>query len=728
MIAAQAVLTGRIAGDPSEVRPSLVGWIAGEPPSLEGTITDRLGRAYDAPTRRVAHRVILDRVDVTADLVGDLTLREERGRTTRTGSFTLRSAQCLPHRTVSTWTRAPLEIVTVQGPPGKEVEVLELRGRVDTCDSDGTTVRVTFSDDGILTRDLTTCYEVPPGVGLTRGEIVRRVCAGAGATVDVPDGAVYTKPLETAGERLHAFLESFGEPEGWAWRTRNDGALEARTVRLERPPRPPDHVWRLDDLAELPSITPPREAVSTWIVRGTSITLVDEVGLTTEIETVEVRALYAPAVAALQQLEDGTLVPIGAGSVAELRTVSRLTTYVTKQGPRVVRQVVLEEGYRNPAAAQFRTSGAQGLGQGPAPGGLYWDSALVDSQGRFVRWFREKFGPVAQRESEFFYDGEGTQIGARLAVWRWHRRRRAIRRTESPPEGVDVAGAYVGDDGASYRGWSGGRIEEWGLAEQQLAALEYEPAGAVTTETLDDFAWYARGAAVDPLVSEWVNADGTGQDTVDAAWQRYQQTIRRAYTDDSGRLRGETDLSAGFTRVPAVNGRYDWGDGRSNAVLEQWRTQEVTQRSFRIVTPDTYQVSEVARGQQQPTRTLSGRPPMPVYRSSPWQQLEQGPFEVVLHDDLVEAWFGRRAEVLDHPHLLSLEEAERLARRLQRRDLALQIRVRRPETSARLFDTVLLEVPPLALTVRGLIIARSVTRSLAPARAKAEYVLEVETV
>src|SRR5690606_17793220 len=150
-------------------------------------------------------------------LVGPITLRDGIDTHLNSGSFTVAGDAYSLHRTTTTWTRAPLEIHLAQRPTGGGLEAPRLLGVVRTCrDSDHEgepVVQVEVSDLSAVYDRFRLCHEIPPYSGLTRGAIVREICAGAGILdVEVPDGAVYDAPVQLDGERLYSWLQKWGEP------------------------------------------------------------------------------------------------------------------------------------------------------------------------------------------------------------------------------------------------------------------------------------------------------------------------------------------------------------------------------------------------------------------------------------------------------------------------------------------------------------------------------------
>ncbi|MEM9598044.1 MAG: hypothetical protein AAGD06_27520 [Acidobacteriota bacterium] len=666
-----------------------------------------LRRAYDSPCVRCGESVLLDGVDVTADLVGEISLDEAIGQPIRRGSLALRGDAYSPHRTVRTWTRTPIEIYTVQGPPGEELEVLTLRGIVDTCQmgSDGT-VRLDFGDLGLLRQQI--CHvETPLQQGKTRGAIVRSIAAGAGYLADVPDGAQIQKPVESTGQDLFGLLGSFGEPEGWDFGVDNDGRLVADTYRLKTGAERPDHVWTLGDLYSVPEITPPTDVPSTWVLRGDTVSLVDEVGIETEVETVVVETISAPSVATRRQNPTtGALESTGAvPPPAILRPVSRLTTETRKQGQRVLSQVITEHAWHNPAHARLTTGNGDGLG--PGDQGLYFVAANVDDQDRYVTWPSERFGLVGVRRTDYVYDAAGTRSALAGQVWGWYRRRLAVVDPGGPPSGLAFGAldAPVGDDGTSYLATDppGYTIERYGLLARQVATYVHGDDGALAVETIDDHGWHSVELAPG---TGYVNADGTSQRDEIEGWEHHHRTERRHYTDTSGRKRGETLVVDGYG---VRETGYGWG-------------RQVTHRTYQTRGNQSYDVVDVVDGRARPPETHLGQPPVPVYQSSPWTELVQDPLELILHDELLAQLFGPQSRVLNHPYIQSPEEAEAHVRRLLAREAAHQLRVQRPETAAVLGDTVLLHLPEIGFSDRCLVVA--IGRRRAPGRMDADYLLE----
>ncbi|MEL7061085.1 MAG: hypothetical protein AAGN46_13775, partial [Acidobacteriota bacterium] len=454
-----AVTSVRLRAEDPAPHAALRLWVDAPAPAIAYTVDAATAQAFAAPQRTVGVRVTLGEVDVTDSLVGEVTVDEARGSLTARADFALHGVEHLPHRTLTTWTRTPVtvhhQVAEIGGPV---IEQLAFEGLVETCRVGGRQTQVQARSRLMAAETATSCLAVPPDAGLTRGEILRRVVAGADLDADVPEGAVYTKPLEVAGAEIGRWAQEFAEPEGWELHDRG-GVLTAEVPQLRLPPEPPDHTWSAGDLDAPPELTPPADVPSTYVVRGTAITLTDEAGFTTEIEVSTAKAVYAPAVAVDRQTSSGTLEATGFVSIGALRTVSEVITESTKLGSRLVRQVITEKGWRNPEAAKAETAGPV-LEGGPADHGLYYTTAFVDSDGRYVTWTRQKYGVISRQEVDVFYDAQGTETGQRLQVDRYFKRRRALRHAASPGAGYASSSTYLGSDGATYRGaGQGDRIE-----------------------------------------------------------------------------------------------------------------------------------------------------------------------------------------------------------------------------------------------------------------------------
>ncbi|MEM6796104.1 MAG: hypothetical protein AAF725_19175, partial [Acidobacteriota bacterium] len=228
-------------------------------------------------------------------------------------------------------------------------------------------------------------------------------------------------------------------------------------------------------------------------------------------------------------------------------------------------------------------------------------------------------------------------------------------------------------------------------------------------------------ASVDPNSAFWVNADGTGMFTSTETWQEVEDTRRRQTLDADQRLTAEQTVVLGRTPVPSLLGTYDFGDYRSAQQVEPWGVKEVRSKAYVVLSNDQYQVVEADGSPAGPPETRTGRPPVPLWRRSPWTTLMQHPVELLLDDELLADWFGRRTRVLNSQYVQSIEEARRVLEQALLEELSFELTVRRPETFAQPGDTVLLLDRRQRFYRRALIWSRRRSRSLDPPRADAEY-------
>ena len=732
-VASMLKLSGTVRADPTRPSPAVLsGWLTGaSAATLGGTVSAEVRQSYDGETSGdfsgtiyTGVRVELAGVDVTGDLVGAVDVSDSIDTHLKEAKFALVGPDYSPMVTQTTWTRTPCKVFFRQGPPGGVLEKLELNGFVETCAPSGDgAYQITAVDAGLLFNRDTVCLQIAPHFGLTRGQICEAMAAAAGVeATDIPAGAPYAKPFESAGGRLYELLKAFGEPEGWHWRHRADGTLEAYVPALKDDPEPPDHRWTVDDLLARPRLEPPRDVPSRWIARGRQAVLVDELGLTTELLEVEVRDVYAPKVATLKQDAAGNITPVSVATQAVDRVVSRICDQVTRRGDRVLRQSTTEYAWANPAAGKW-TTGAGGLGGGPVGDlGLYYLEAWIDGDGAYRLWNRERFMRVGRRDQDFDYDDDGNLTGIRVVTYAPSRRRRGVRSNASTV--ADVPGTDVGDDDVSYARDNSGSIEPFRIDSIQEASYSYDPtSGALVLEVLESTTPTSPRATVDPAEFNHVLSDGRGQKDVEAFLQRSSRLERQHLVDGSGRLRGQIDRPWAFQVTPVVGGIFDFGDFVANARESTFSRLPAKGRELQVLDDDSYIEVTYEGGERTEVRRI-GQPPLPTYLKSPWTTLVQQALEVVIDDPVLEAWFGRESRFINSDYAQSSLELQGMVHRQLGRLLAYKGSVERLETHADLGDTVVLEDSEQSIAHRCLIVARSRRRVPATGEATAVYALE----
>lgn len=723
---ATAYFSGVVAG--AAAAATLVGTVdTGAPPeaTFVGTVSTALVEAFEAPSIRSGFRIRLDGEWIDdADLVGDLEYRESIETPIVFAGFSLWAApryQVLTNR--ETWTRTPIEIWEANGPAGAEVErqVLDgvvLKGRQETQGTTAT-VRVEAMSRAGLFEAFELCREVEPLSGLTRGELVRQFCADAGIEeVDCPDGAEYTRPLQAAGQRLFEFLKPFIEPEGWKIRERPGAPLEFWVPELVAPPLAARATWRFDrgeiDRVE---IEPPHGVPSRYLFKGFGAVFVDELGQETAQTVVEIRSIVAPKVATeYQAFDTGTVTPTGLSPLTPtLRLSARITDTKISRGSVLLSQETVEEGLYNPGAAHQITVASSAT--------LTYLGVFIDEEGRYVLWPMQRLVETGRRRTDWTYDLDQTPIGERLRVWRWALTRSGARTVGLSVNSVD--GAFLHGDQATYVE----RYESYRLDEEHQTARRYddETGEEVELET-ESFGRYSIRAAIGPGVigGLYQNLDGKGQSELAASWKRFGARYVRNITE-GGVLLGVYEEKRAYRtgQILAGFGAYEWGEFDSNATAEAFGLVEVRLTAYNIVADDLYERVVYRPGEDPFPETISGKPPRPRYKSSPWSTLRQEPIELVVEDPVLEAWFGFRREVVSNDHVQSLEEAARVIARRRERALSHRVRIDRHQALAAIGDTIELHDPRHELYRRGLVVDRQVRRTLHPPDQRGSYTLEV---
>ena len=506
-------------------------------------------------------------------------------------SFTLIGRRWSIQSTATTWTSTPVEIWVTAGPVGATRTWRRAFGYVLACEQQEglePILRVRCGDPSRLYDRHELCYEFPADAGRTRGEICREILTDAGFTVDLPAGALYTKPLLTDSQRLWPFLAAFGEAEGWSWRVADDQLVQAYRVELRQPPEPPDDIWTLRDVLSIESAAP-TDVPSQWVIRSTQITEAPT-GITITKQRDEVFDFYAVKKAVAMQQADGTLQPIATASAETFQLVSVLETESHDQAGLTIAKITRQWGWYNPRAAKLRTPFA-GEPAGPVEDGYYWAQAFLDEEGSCRSWRQESFVKTGERRELPTYDAEGTETARRIETFRWYSRPMAVRNVGSSVP--NVVGAAIGDDTLSWYPFETAltallRIEDFGLAQVDQVQHEYGDTGAVTKEIQETSAWYSQRTAISE-VPWYLNYSGAGQKDLLAPFQRViRKTTSNQLTAD-GLLTGKVEATTGWIAPRRVAGAHDWGDSSSNLTHETWATTGLKTTAYNVLDDSTYE-------------------------------------------------------------------------------------------------------------------------------------------
>lgn len=719
-------LTGRVVASAAAVA-TLTGAVdnpAVDLATLTGTVSRARVDSVEARCIRSGYKVKLDGSWVpAADLVGELEVTESRDALTATASFGLKGSQWAPLATRTVWTRTPVEIWEINGPPGEELTRLRLAGYVRTCSPStgpGPVIRVEVGDAGMIYEDQTLCHEIEPLEGLTRGEIVAEMAADLGIVdVDCPAGEVYTKAVQAINTRFGDWLRDFTEPELWWSEFTATGGLRCWRPVLRESPEPADEIWSIADgtLTEV-EVEPPRDVPSRYVMRGFGAVHVDELGQETTSSVVEIWSIYAPARALTRQESDGSITDLGLSPHSPvLRLTQRLTDTIVRRGGLVLTQETTEEGYYNPREANKVTD--------PDNSELDYRTVLIDERGDFVAYSEERWMEKGRRRVTKTYDTTRTQTGETTEVYRWSLRTKGIQGVEDAAP--SVFDAFVHGDGVSYST----AVEVYQLAERHVATRTFDAtSGRETLVEVDSYGYYAPRAAVDPAVAGfYLLADGTAQIEITANWRQFARTETHPLYHEDGTTAGVFETKSAWLapRVLDGYGFYSWGDADSVLSSERFQVTEIRREQINVLSTDSWERVTYRDGEEPQREIFSGRVPPPRYLQSPWTQLVQEPIEVVVDDPVLEAWFGFRREVLSNDYVQTLDEAERLVDELRARELAFKVRCRRHQALARIGSTVELRAPHQGLAHRGLVIQATTRRDLATGAQLGEYLLEVRT-
>lgn len=693
--------------------------------AARATLTAEIARdfvdAYEGRSIRTGFRIKVDGEWLpSAKVTGEVEISESLDTPMSLATFRVVGTEYSPLVTDQTWTRKPVEIWWLNGPPGRTVEELRFAGYVRTCEqagAPGPIVTVQCANEASLYDRFELCREVEPLAGMTRGEHVIEMCADAGLTdVDVPAGAVYTKPVQAVNARLFDYLRDFVEPEGW--KLRFGGAarrtLQAYAPRRKEAPEAPDDVWRGRDLGAV-TVAPPADVPSRWVVRGFGSVYVDEVGQESKVTVTEVQALYAPKIAVARQETDGSITTLSVTAPpAVLRTIQRITDTQVSQAGKLLAQDTLEEGWYNPSAAHKVTN--------TATDSYDYRQVLISEDGRFVANWQESFRDVGRRRTAITYDVDGSAIGEQVEIHRFYLRRQGVRGLNSAV--INVVNTYVHNDENSYNEI----VETYGLAERHLSSREYLDDGSEAAVTVDSYGYFQPRSTVDPDLVEadyYVLYNGEGISWLTDNWNQFERTVKRNLMSEGTKV-GELEQTYSYATGRRISGgTYDWGDFTSNGVVETFQLSGQKLVQYDVLSTDHFQRTTYVPGQAPVVETIPGRVPPVRYRWSPWVSLRQQPIELAIDDPVVEAWFGFGRTIVQNDHVQSLEEAQRVLADRRARALAYKVRIDRHESLARVGDTVLLLSPDHALAHRALLVAGRVARSLQAPAQRGSYELEV---
>ena len=735
-----ARLSGTVVAS-GAVMGSFVGTVdnGSTPATFVGTVSQGLVNAYNATCIRTGYRVVLDGVEIPDRALVDVDLKESEDSSITFLDFTLVGAEYAVLANRQMWTITPVEVYFVNGPPGEEREELRFTGYVRTASEQGAgggslrsgsgfggaSVKVSCYDELGRFAEFALCREIEPLAGMTRGEIVRELCADAGLTeVDVPDGAVYTKGIQAKNVKLLDFLRPFVEPEGWKLRMRprpfadGGGVLTAWTPTLVAAPLPADDVWDLSRSQSV-RIEPPAGVPSRWVLRGYSAVFVDELGFETKTKVTEVWDLYAIKVALYEQDGAGVITPTGASpGAAELRLVQKIYDTTVSRGGKTITQESSESGWYNPRAAKQVTD--------TGGGGYAFRSALIDEANEFVALPREVFCERTRNRVTYDYDVDGNAIGSTEELFRYHLRTQGVMQVGDT--GTSVVDSYVFGDDVSYST----PFEVFGLAETHVATRTFnDETGAETDLVVVSSGYVAKKSLIGPGSHPgfYLLSNGLGQSEIVANWRQYAETKKTNLIAD-GTLQGtiETSKKLDTAHILKDFGTYQWGDYDSNKTEEELLLASYKRVQYNVLiagADGTYEKVTREAGKPPVRETLSGRVPQPRYKASAWTYLAQQPIELVIDDPVAEAWFGFKRETVQNDSIQSLEEAARVVRNRRSRALAHRVTVARNESHNRLGATVFLKHPDHSLMHRGLLVEANTRRSRPQPSQTATYVFEV---
>lgn len=727
-LATSASIVGALADsttDPGNVHGSVRGWLVTLPPlpAVAGVLSDAVVRSYDDPVVAYGCRVVLDGNDVTSDLVeSDVGILRELDRSDAC-EITLQGSQYSFLNSRKLWTRVSLQVFFSQKNPNTlPTEELIFDGFVWT----GTQVSLNvFSCQAYVAGNTAfnnkVCFELDPGVDRTRGSILRELAIASGFdSADIPDGAVYSKPLQV-DQSFRDIALSFGEPEGWHFRV-SGGALESYVIRRGKPQ--PDHKWNANISIGIDGVNlvPPEEVASTWIFRGQfSVNIGGEEEETTETFSNTAKGFFNPQTLSKQD-SNGVITPrdfaLGApyGSFLEFRIIKQLTTTIVRLGSRVIRQEEVEFAWINPRSAQYRTASS-----GPGPQNANFVDTFIDQFGNHVVNSSAQFVMVLKRIEFFTYDDNGTLISSRIQSFEYHTITKAVANDSQQ----EITGVLVGDDLQSYdrNGPKLFQISDFGLAAEYFVTHTYDDeTGRRISEVQSSFAHYSVRTH---SVVGFRLFNGTFQKDLVASFIEVETHFTDNLSDNSSLKVGEVRSTQEYFASDSVLGAFDYGDRNSDFEEEVFVTTKIEADSFNAFTENDFMKVEYANLRRR-SQNFPGRPPTMLHRASVWTQYASAPMESLLQDDVVESLFGRGFEIVNLEHVQNQNELDFVLERRRARAFSFIIEFERHETVALIGDDVLITDVEQGHLVRGIIIAERIRRQRSISLA--EYTIEITQV
>jgi hypothetical protein len=661
--------------------------------AVEFTVSRDVVGSWEGPTLCSRARVKLgDDWIPAADLIGGVEI-EDIPIDSHTGgwSFQVLGKSYSLARTQLVFARTPVEVWLDRGEPGAVIEAATptYAGYVLGCDQTSRhvpLVTIRCGDEAAAYEEWTTCDEFEPLTGMTRLEITENAFDGAGIPgITGPSGGVYDKPLQWVNKRLFEVVKQLWEPVGGRLRPTPSRTFEIWVPAIKTAPQPPDYVWTKSDIVDF-SASPPEKCPSRYVVTGSQVVISNELGLETELNTVEIESEYAPKVAVSQQAATtGTITATGASpETAGLRVTTRIDTTTTKRNGQILTQTVTEWGWKNLRAALWVANNSA-AGSGTAPSGFTPVSARIDEEGAYVHFSREKFMAILRRELRNTYS-ESTLVAGTIETHRWFLKEAGVRNVGTAVGETDTNQAYVFDDDQSYST----QVEQWGLAERQVIALQYADTGAQLQQQQDTYRYQPVLSRIDGSASGslWIRYDGRGQNELVASWKLGEIAITNNITNVGGHLQGTREVYANYTANPRVGGAYDFGDFSSDAVEQSFQTTRREAKELTTLSETQYEEVEYPAEGGRISRLFAGTLPIVRFEGSVWTSLRMQPYESVVDDATALDWWGFQRETVNLEHAQNLDEALAVIRQRRRRAMARKYEITRIDHAAVVGDTV----------------------------------------
>jgi hypothetical protein len=354
---------------------------------------------------------------------------------------------------------------------------------------------------------------LPPGHGLQRGSVLRRIAAAAGVTsYAFAPGNRMLKEVQLVDADWIGTADAILEPEGRVLDWDRQGVLrnpERILVggRVDMVFRPCDLLdtgaeTSVDGLADVPTRIK---------LTGTEQREREECGVRTVKTVTETFGLYAPPIASHVQDGSGVLTVVGGTNAETLRLTSRTTLVQVFECDDLIEEIQTVEAYYNPTAARYTLETDGSIRDYVASVYLFDSSAVADDGTLAFQWGSPRFGKVSMVVTTPQYDERGFRVGEIERRYGYVHRRAHVkaRGVSTDPwesiafiqdreilangEGVSFgveAGVFGGDRGTRFAPSTGDTRPA--IFEERKVVIDVSDDGYELGRTTVEYGWLAR--------------------------------------------------------------------------------------------------------------------------------------------------------------------------------------------------------------------------------------------